>query len=122
MIVPRPVQQAMVVALCDDTHIAEQRARYARRRDALTPALQGAGLRVEHSDGGLYLWCTAGQPCRDTVARLAEIGILVAPGDFYGPAGAQHVRVALTATDERISAAVSRLAELNLRGVFTGSE
>ncbi|HEY2765164.1 MAG TPA: succinyldiaminopimelate transaminase [Pseudonocardiaceae bacterium] len=121
MIVPRPVQQAMVVALCDDTHIAEQRARYARRRDALTPALRGAGLRVEHSDGGLYLWCTAGQPCRDTVARLAEIGILVAPGDFYGPAGAQHVRVALTATDERISAAVSRLAELNLRGVFTGS-
>jgi aspartate/methionine/tyrosine aminotransferase len=46
------------------------------------------------------------------VHALAETGILVAPGEFYGPAGARHVRVALTATDERIDAAVSRLAEL----------
>ena len=42
------------------------------------------------------------------VAWLAERGILVAPGTFYGAAGAQHVRVALTATDERIAAAASR--------------
>ena len=38
--------------------------------------------------------------------RLAELGILVAPGEFYGPAGERHVRVAVTATDERIAAAV----------------
>lgn len=112
MIVPRPVQQAMVAALSDDTHVAEQRARYARRRELLMPALHAAGLRVEHSVGGLYLWCTEGRPCRDTVARLADVGVLVAPGEFYGPAGARHVRVALTATDERISAAVHRLGHL----------
>ncbi len=112
MIVPRPVQQAMVAALGDDVHVAEQRARYARRRDLLASALSGAGLRMKHSEGGLYLWCTAGQPCRDTVARLAEAGVLVAPGEFYGPTGARHVRVALTATDERISAAVQRLNEI----------
>jgi aspartate/methionine/tyrosine aminotransferase len=113
MIVPRPVQQAMVAALSDDAHLAEQRARYARRRALLMPALHRAGLRVEHSQGGLYLWCTAGQPGWDTAARLAEHGVLVAPGDFYGPAGARHVRVALTATDERIAAAVARLAQLD---------
>ncbi|MGH3795017.1 MAG: succinyldiaminopimelate transaminase [Pseudonocardiaceae bacterium] len=113
MIVPRPVQQAMVAALGDDAHIAAQRERYARRRDLLAPALRRAGLRVEHSEAGLYLWCTAGLPCRDTVARLAEVGVLVAPGEFYGPAGARHVRVALTATDERVRAAVARLDQLN---------
>ncbi|MDQ3150467.1 MAG: succinyldiaminopimelate transaminase, partial [Actinomycetota bacterium] len=65
-----------------------------------------------HSEGGLYLWCTAGEPCRATVDRLAAVGVLVAPGEFYGPAGAAHVRVSLTATDERIDAAVARLAAL----------
>ncbi|HEY6423012.1 MAG TPA: succinyldiaminopimelate transaminase [Pseudonocardiaceae bacterium] len=112
MIVPRPVQQAMVAALSDDAHMVAQRDRYARRRELLRPALEAAGLRVQHSEGGLYLWCTADEPSRVTVARLAEIGVLVAPGDFYGPSGTRHVRVGLTATDERVDAAVQRLAQL----------
>jgi aspartate/methionine/tyrosine aminotransferase len=69
---------------------------------------------VQRSQGGLFLWCTAGEPCWDTVIRLAELGVLVAPGEFYGPAGARHVRVALTASDERIAAAVHRLSRLAL--------
>ena len=68
-----------------------------------------AGLRIDDSEAGLYLWATAGEPSRVTVDRLADLGILVAPGDFYGVAGEQHVRVALSATDERIAAAVARL-------------
>lgn len=111
MIVPRPVQQAMTAALSDDLHVTQQRDRYARRRELLAPALRRAGFEIQHSEAGLYLWCTEGQPCRDTVARLAEVGVLVAPGDFYGPSGARHVRVALTATDERIAAGVHRLEQ-----------
>lgn len=110
MMVPTPVQAAMVAALDDDAHEREQRDRYARRRAALLPALRSAGLTVDHSEAGLYLWATRGEPCRDSVTWLAQRGILVAPGDFYGPGGAQHVRVALTATDERIAAAVDRLS------------
>ena len=109
MMVPTPVQAAMVAALDDDAHEAEQRARYARRREALLPAVRDAGFTVEHSEAGLYLWATRDEPCRDSVAWFAERGILVAPGEFYGPRGAKHVRIALTATDERIAAAVSRL-------------
>ena len=109
MMVPTPVQAAMVAALDDDVHEREQRERYARRRAALLPALQSAGLTVHDSEAGLYIWATRGEPCRETVAWLAQRGILVAPGEFYGPRGSQHVRVALTATDERISAAVQRL-------------
>ena len=109
MMVPTPVQAAMVAALDDDDHEREQRERYERRRALLMPALQAAGLAVDHSEAGLYIWATRGEPCRDTLAWLAQCGILVAPGEFYGPRGAQHVRVALTATDERIAAAVQRL-------------
>ena len=110
MMVPTPVQVAMVAALDDDEHEVAQRDRYARRHDLLLPALRSAGFSVEHSEAGLYLWATRGEPCRDTLRWLAERGILVAPGEFYGPAGTRHVRVALTATDARVAAAVQRLA------------
>jgi succinyldiaminopimelate transaminase len=113
MLVPTPVQAAMTAALNDDSHAETQRARYASRRGRLRTALHAAGWAVEESAAGLYLW--ASHPDfdgRDSVQRLAEAGILVAPGEFYGPAGARHIRVALTATDERIDAAVRRLAEL----------
>ena len=110
LMVPLPVQSAMVAALDDDGHEDEQRVRYRARRAKLKPAVEAAGLRVDHSEAGLYLWATADEPCRQTVDRLAERGLLVAPGEFYGPAGARHVRIALTATDEAIDEAVRRLA------------
>ena len=109
MIVPAPVQAATVAALGDDAHVAEQRARYAARRAALRAALEGRGFRIEHSQASLYLWATRDEPCWDTVGDLARLGILVAPGDFYGPAGDTFVRVAFTATDERVASAVARL-------------
>jgi len=109
MMMPTPVQGAMVAALDDDAHERDQRERYARRRDALMPAVKSAGFDVDHSEAGLYIWATRGEPCRDTVGWLAQRGILVAPGEFYGPRGVRHVRIALTATDERIDAAVERL-------------
>ncbi|MFI6443215.1 succinyldiaminopimelate transaminase [Kitasatospora sp. NPDC050543] len=109
MIVPAPVQAATVAALSDDAHVAEQRGRYAARRAALRGALEAYGFRIEHSEASLYLWATQDRPCWETVAELAELGILVAPGDFYGPAGERFVRVAFTATDERVAAAVERL-------------
>lgn len=109
MIVPTPVQSAMVAALDDDDHEKVQRECYARRRAALAPALRAAGFAIDDSEAGLYLWATRGEPSRDSVEWLAHRGILVAPGEFYGPRGGRHVRVALTATDERIDAAAQRL-------------
>jgi succinyldiaminopimelate transaminase len=107
---PGPQQVAMQAALDDDAHAAEQQARYAARRSKLKTALETAGFRVDESHGALYLWVTRGDGCWETVGHLADLGILVAPGEFYGPAGAQHVRVAFTATDERVDDAVRRLA------------
>lgn len=109
MMVPAPVQTATIAALGDDGHVAVQRERYARRRAVLRAAFEGAGFRIEHSEASLYLWATRDESCWDTVAELAGRGILVAPGDFYGAAGERFVRIAFTATDERVDEAVRRL-------------
>ena len=115
LMVPTPVQHAMAVALNDTEHVERQRSVYAVRRALLLEALTDAGLDVDpDTAAGLYLWVS--DPANPTdswalVNRLAELGILVAPGDFYGTAAHGRVRVALTATDERIQAAASRIRE-----------
>jgi succinyldiaminopimelate transaminase len=110
MIVPAPVQAAMVAALSDDAHVADQRALYRARRDVLRAALLGAGFVIDASEAGLYLWARRDEDCWSTVDWLADRGILAAPGDFYGPAGRPYVRLALTATDERVATAAARLS------------
>jgi len=110
MLLPSPIQYATIAALDDAEHVAVQKARYATRRDVLHTALTAAGFTIEHSQAGLYLWATRGQDGMETVNWFANNGILVAPGSFYGAAGDKYVRVALTATDERIAAAAERLS------------
>ncbi len=109
MMVPGPVQAAMVAALTDDAHVASQREVYRARRELLSAALLDAGFTIDGSAAGLYLWCSRGEDCWQTISWLADRGIVAAPGAFYGQAGARHVRVALTASDERISSAARRL-------------
>ena len=106
--VPAPVQSAAAAALEDDAHVLAQRSRYGRRREILRNALDGAGFQVM-SEAGLYLWCTRGEPAMRTVDWFAERGILVGPGTIYGHAGMNHVRVALTAPDDRVDSAAERL-------------
>jgi succinyldiaminopimelate transaminase len=110
MMVPTPVQHAAIAALHDDDHVRRQRAVYGRRRDVLAGALVDAGFRIDGSAAGLYLWATRDEPCWDTVAWFADRGVLVTPGDFYGPAGADHVRLALTGSDAGIDSVADRLA------------
>ncbi|NDB18600.1 MAG: succinyldiaminopimelate transaminase [Actinobacteria bacterium] len=109
LIVASPNLAAATAAYLDRESVAQQRERYRQRRDLLLPALAAAGLRVEHSEGSLFLWATEGVDGWTTVDRLADLGILVAPGSFYGPAGSHHVRIALTTTDEQIANASRRL-------------
>lgn len=115
LMVPAPVQHAMAIALADTEHVQAQRAVYAVRRALLLEALTEAGLDVDpDSAAGLYLWVA--DPAHPTdswalVNRLAELGILVAPGDFYGTAAHGRVRVALTASDDRIAAAAQRIRQ-----------
>ena len=110
LIVPGPIQAAMVAALGDDMHEEMQRSTYAMRRVELMKALPEAGFTIDDSDAGLYLWCRReAMSSREILDWLADRGVLAAPGHFYGPAGANHVRISLTATDERIAEAAKRL-------------
>lgn len=111
MMVPLPIQKAVTVALGDEQHVLQQSERYKKRRATLRSSLESAGFNIEHSEAGLYIWCTRGEEDWTTVSWFAEKGILVTPGRFYGDRGSNHVRIALTATDEKIAEATIRIQE-----------
>ena len=114
MMVPGPVQAAMAAALSDDADAVAQRERYGARRAILAAGLTAAGFRIDHSEAGLYLWASRpGLDCWAACELLAtECGILAGPGSMFGPAGSAHIRIAFTATDERVAAAGQRLRAL----------
>jgi succinyldiaminopimelate transaminase len=108
LMVPLPVQQAMITALSDEKHVKEQADRYQNRRQILKHALLSKGFKIEYSQAGLYIWCTRGEDGYKTVDYFAELGILVTPGAFYG--SDNYVRIALTATDENIKQVADRIS------------
>lgn len=117
--VPMPVQAAMTAAYADDVHVQEQRERYRARREILRAALESAGFTIDASLAGLYLWATLGEDCWTTLGRLADLGILAAPGAFYGATGHRHVRIALTGSDEAVATAAQRLAQSHMQRADT---
>lgn len=113
MMVPGPLQDAAVVALGDDAHVDDQRERYWSRLERLAAILSDFGVTAHLPDGGFYLW--AETPKGDawaTMRRLAtEIGLVVAPGEFYGEVGRSHIRVAAVQLPERLEVLERRLAQ-----------
>ena len=109
MIVPAPVQSAMIAALTDDAHVAAQKDIYRARREILVEAITAAGGTIEGSEAGLYLWTTFGESTWESIERLAKLGIVAGPGVFYGEGCDGYVRIALTASDAAVAAAAERL-------------
>jgi aspartate/methionine/tyrosine aminotransferase len=113
LMAPTPVQAAAAAALADDAHVDEQRARYRERRGLVARALAGHGLLHDGGPAEFYLWLRADDGADDgweLAARLAHgAGLLVAPGDLYGAAGADHVRLALVQPRERLELALDRM-------------
>lgn len=109
--VPGPVQAAAVAAFDDDAHVDEQRRRYRRRLEVMAEALAAAGVECPLPDGAFYLWAPApGGDAWGLARRLAaEGGCVVSPGEFYGPAGADHVRIAVVQPDEQLALVARRL-------------
>lgn len=121
MMMPGPVQTTLEAMLRDDAHVIVQREKYRGRRQQLRTALTEAGFRIDDSEAGLYLWVTKDDIGDDSsqtgpstgawelLEWFAQRGILAAPGTFYGPAGENHVRIALTATDAHVASAAQRI-------------
>ncbi|WP_034472286.1 succinyldiaminopimelate transaminase [Actinomyces johnsonii] len=123
MLVPTPVQAALVAALGDEAHMEVQKEVYRERREILVEATTAAGLVNDPASvAGLYLWLKGPESMSayDLVGSFAELGIVVAPGDFYGEAGAGRVRMSLTDTDERVQAAAQRLRSPEATALFAG--
>jgi len=114
LMVPLPMQAAAVAALGDDAHVADQRARYTDRRHLALEALASLGLVHDGGPCLFYLWLRHVDGADDgweIAAQLAQAaGLLVAPGDLYGAAGADHVRLALVQPRDRFELAFDRLA------------
>jgi len=108
---PGPVQHAATVALADDEHVERQRQRYWRRMLRLCQVLAAVGLPAKMPDGAFYLWLEApGGDAWAAARMLAErAGIVVSPGEFYGPVSAGHLRLAAVAPDDRIELAARRV-------------
>jgi acetylornithine aminotransferase len=104
------VQRASVVAWNDERHVEETRARYAAKRDVMIPAIEACGWEVVASTATMYLW-VAGAPA-DAVDRLVERGVIVAPGEFFGPSGAGYLRFALVPTLDECRRAADILRSL----------
>ncbi|MDP4014584.1 MAG: succinyldiaminopimelate transaminase [Candidatus Nanopelagicales bacterium] len=112
LLVPTPVQAAGAAALSDDSLAALARKRFQSRREVLAAALRQRGFVVDDDQAGLFVWASLDEPCDVTVGRLADAGIVVAPGDFYGALGGRHIRLSLTASDSQVDEAAARIAEL----------
>ena len=112
--IPGPAQAAGAAALADQVHVEAQAARYHRRLELLVEILHGLGIEASMPQGGFYLWVAApGGDAWGLIRRLAEsLGIVVSPGEFYGPDGAGHVRIAAVATDDRLEIVAERAARL----------
>ncbi|HWH94661.1 MAG TPA: aminotransferase class I/II-fold pyridoxal phosphate-dependent enzyme [Baekduia sp.] len=106
------VQRASIVAWDDEAHVDEVRARYRRKRDLLWPALQAAGFGATGGTATFFLWLTTpgGEDDEACAVRLLEHGVVCAPGSFFGPGGAGHVRFALVPTPEACAEAARRLS------------
>ncbi|HEY5265762.1 MAG TPA: aminotransferase class I/II-fold pyridoxal phosphate-dependent enzyme [Acidimicrobiales bacterium] len=109
--VPGPVQAAVALAYGDDAHVEVQRERYLRRLELLSRALKGLDLDAPMPEGAFYLWCSKdGMNGWELAALLAErSGLVVSPGELYGEAGKDFVRIAVVQPDERLELAASRL-------------
>ena len=111
LMVAAPVQAAVSRAYDDDDHVEVQRDVYYRRLNVLGNALRDAGVSCPAPEGSFYLWCSrAGMDGWQLAAWLAEVsGLVVSPGELYGPAGSDFVRIALVQPDAAIELAASRV-------------
>ncbi|GAC1454166.1 MAG: LL-diaminopimelate aminotransferase [Ktedonobacteraceae bacterium] len=109
----RPVQYAAIEALRLPMVWLEQRNLiYKRRRDVLVEGCNALGMHTQTPKAGLYIW--AGVPQGITSHDFAdwlfsETGVFVTPGTNFGAAGEGYLRISMTAPDERIETALTRM-------------
>jgi succinyldiaminopimelate transaminase len=114
MMVPGPAQAAGAVALSDDSHVDKQRETYHRRLVQMAEVISDwSGINVPLPAGAFYLWIPVDDGWKFTERFAREAGALVSPGEFYGPAGAGFVRLAVVQPDEKVALVIERLRRVS---------
>ncbi len=97
------VQAAATLAWTDEGHVRDRVAVFGAKRRVMLDLCRERGLPVHGSQSGLYLWVEvpAGTDGVAYAQRCREVGILVAPGAFFGKGQERYVRLALVPTVEQ---------------------
>jgi succinyldiaminopimelate transaminase len=104
---PEFVQRAAATAWGDEEHVTAVRELYRAKRDVLAPALDALGLRHAGGDATFFLWLEGAEP--GLHERLLQRGIVLTPGDYFGPVGAGYLRLALVPALEQCRRAAELL-------------
>jgi acetylornithine aminotransferase len=108
------VQRASIAAWGDESHVEENRARYAAKREVFLELFRSKGIEVAGSNATFYLWVKVPgtEPSEGFAMRLLDAGVVVAPGSFFGPEGEGYVRMAMVPTLEDCRTAAASLEML----------
>jgi N-succinyldiaminopimelate aminotransferase len=115
------IQMASIAAWKDETHVAENRAKYLQKFNQVTPMLAEV-LDVALPDAGFYLWAKVDKLLNitdtDFAKRLyAEYNVTVLPGSYVARdahginPGANRIRMALVAEVDECVEAARRIVE-----------
>ena len=117
--IPQAIQQMAIAALSGDQSVIEANNQTLQgRRDKVVAALEQIGLEVLRPRASLYIWAKIpeDQSSADFAARLIEEqGVVVTPGNGYGPSGEGYIRLSLTLPDEEVDEGVNRIAAFTSR-------
>ncbi|MEG3936797.1 MULTISPECIES: aspartate aminotransferase [unclassified Microcoleus] len=101
-----------------DSYLHEVQERYRTRRDFMVAGLAELGWNIPKPLAAMYLWvpCTPGMSSTDFALNvLQQTGVVVTPGNAFGPGGEGYVRISLIADCDRLGEALRRLKQANIR-------
>ena len=115
------IQAASIAAWNDETHVAENRAKYLQKFSQITPMLAEV-LDVALPDAGFYLWARVDKLSQITDTEFArrlyaEYNVTVLPGSYVARdahgvnPGANRIRMALVAEVDECLEAARRIVE-----------
>ncbi len=109
----RPIYDAGIIAIeqVGREWIDQRNAIYQHRRDMILAALPEIGLSAIKRKGSLYVWAhvQAGDGAYYAEQALSHAHVSVAPGEIYGAAGKNYVRLSVGIPDDRLEEALARL-------------
>ncbi len=116
---PVAIQEGAAYAFDHSTELtADIAATYQSRRDVLVPGLRSLGWALDAPRGTMFVWARvpAGYTSQEWSEHLVNVaGVVVAPGNAFGPGGEGYFRLSLVADETKLGVAIARLRDAGVR-------